>query len=91
MYHEKDHPEGDSVGELAFEEEALNKFDSDITRLRMRESRRLVLECTPVNSAFADHQSLSIVLDAISSQVLRLRQHVEVIKTQPADDAAGKH
>ena len=38
-YHEKDYPDGDAAGQiLAIEEEALNKLDSDITRLRMRES-----------------------------------------------------
>lgn len=51
-----------------------------------------MLESSPVNSSFADHQALSTVLDGLSNQILRLRQHVEVIRSQPADDVkAGKH
>jgi len=49
---------------------------------------RLELESAPVNSAFADQKSLGVVLDALSNQVMRLRQHIEVIKTQPTDDPA---
>ena len=70
----------------AMEEKIMEQIDKDIARLRMRESMRLELESAPVNSALADHQSLGVVLDALSNQVRRLRQNVEVIKNQPADD-----
>ena len=38
-----------------------------------------------MKSNFADDQSLKTVLDALANQLVRLRQHVEVIKHQPSD------
>ena len=61
------------VKKNATQEEALDKIDEDIARLRMRESCRVSLESAPVNSAYADHQALGIVLDSLSSQIMRLR------------------
>ena len=71
--------------ELANEEKVMKRIDDDIARLRMRASMKLESECGAVKSNFADDQSLKTVLDGLANQLVRLRQHVEVIKHQPAD------
>ena len=68
-------------------EEALSKYEADFIKLKARQSQRLEAENAAVNSQIADHQSLISVLDGLSSQILRVRQHVDMIKSQPLDKA----
>ena len=68
-------------------EESLSKHEADLMRLKARQSQRLEAETATVNSQIADHQSLIAVLDGLSSQILRVRQHIDMIKSQPLDKA----
>ena len=82
-YHEKNRPDDAMAAIQGDEEDELNSYDQDILKLRARNSSTIDLNLVePVNSRRVNHASLMTVLHSLSSQVLQIRQHVEVAQSE---------
>ena len=86
IYNERNNPETQITSDPVSDEENLDVLDQDIMKLRMRQSQALALESAPLDKDLCDERSLGQVLDGLSSQVLRLRQHCEIIRSTPTQD-----
>ena len=70
-YREKDHPD-DVVGNVPKDARPFSDYERDMRALRLRQSVSIDLEMSYVDSSQADHQSLTRVLDGLTSQIARL-------------------